>query len=260
MTETAIHPTALVDPKAELGSGVSVGPFTVIGPQVRVGDGCEIGSHVVLSGNTTIGPGNRIFPHNAIGGIPQDLKYAGEDTRLEIGERNTFREFMTVNLGTEGGGGVTRIGNGNLFMAYVHVAHDCIIGDRTILANAVTLAGHVEVEDGAVVGGLSAVHQFTRIGSLAMIGGCSAVDQDVAPFCMAIGNRISLRGLNLVGLKRLGLSRDDIRILKDAYGELFTTDRPLKESVQVIQNKWPKDIRVARLAAFVEASERGVCR
>ncbi|MDH4228527.1 MAG: acyl-ACP--UDP-N-acetylglucosamine O-acyltransferase [Nitrospirota bacterium] len=255
-----IHPTALVDPAAKIGVRVTVGPYSVIGPEVSVGDGCTIDSHVVLSGHTALGRDNRIFSHNAIGGVPQDLKYKGEPTRLEIGDGNTFREFMTVNLGTEGGGGVTRIGNGNLFMAYVHIAHDCMVGNQVILANAVTLAGHVVVEDGAVVGGVSAVHQFTRIGTLAMIGGCSAVDQDVPPFCMAIGNRVSLRGLNLVGLKRAGWSREQIRDIKEAYGELFTGDRPIAESVRVVRERWADDAHIGHLITFIEASERGVCR
>jgi len=256
----SIHPSAVIDPKAELGSGVSVGPFTVIEAGVTVGDNCQIGSHVVLSGNTTLGSGNRIFPHNAIGGVPQDLKYAGEDTRLVIGDNNTFREYMTVNLGTVGGGGITTIGNDNLFMAYVHVAHDCIVGNRTVLANGVTLAGHVEVKDGAVIGGLTAVHQFSRIGQLAMIGGCSAVDQDVAPFCMAIGNRISLRGLNLLGLKRAGVPKEAIRTLREAYTTLFVEKQPLKEAVKEVAERWPEDPQIQVLTEFLEASERGVCR
>lgn len=257
---TTIHPSAVVDPKAELGVGVSIGPFSVIEAGVRVGDRCQIGPHVVLSGRTTLGSGNRVFSHNAIGGIPQDLKYAGEDTHLEIGDNNTFREFMTVNTGTVGGGGVTRIGNGNLFMAYVHIAHDCIIGDGAILANAVTLAGHVTVEDRAVIGGLTAVHQFSRIGQLAMIGGCSAVDQDVPPFCLAIGNRVTLRGLNLTGLKRAGLSREAVRDLRDAYALLFSEQTPLADTIPQARAKWPDDPRVATLTGFLESSERGVCR
>ncbi len=260
VAENSIHPTAIVDAKANLGQRVSVGPYSIIGPQVQVGDDCEIGSHVVLAGNTTIGKKNRIFPHNAIGGIPQDLKYDGEDTRLIIGDGNTFREFMTVHLGTEGGGGITRIGNDNLFMAYVHIAHDCIVGNGAILANAATLGGHVTVADGAVVGGLSAVHQFTRIGALAMIGGCSAVDLDVPPYCMAIGNRAGLRGLNLTGLKRSGLAREGIRVLREVYDELFAGDRPLKESVGLVRERWPDDAQVKILTEFLSTSDRGVCR
>jgi UDP-N-acetylglucosamine acyltransferase len=255
-----IHPTAVVDPKAELGRGVRVGPYAVIEAGVTLGDGCEVGPHAVLSGRTTLGADNRIFAQAVIGGIPQDLKYQGEDTALSIGDGNTFRECVTVNIGTEGGGGVTRIGSGGLFMAYVHVAHDCRIGDGVILVNAVTLAGHVTVEDRAVVGGLSALHQFTRVGTQAMVGGCSAVDQDVPPYCLAMGNRVRLRGLNLTGLKRSGLSKDEIRALKDAYDLLFKGKRPIKEAGDEALARWPDDPRVGRLARFVIESERGVCR
>jgi len=255
-----IHPTAVVDPKAELGAGVRVGPYAVIGAGVRIGEGCEIGSHAVLDGRTTLGPGNRVFSHAAIGGVPQDLKYRGEDTELVIGRGNTFREFVTVHIGTTGGGGVTRIGDGGLFMAYAHVAHDCHIGDGVILANAATLGGHVTIGDRAVVGGLSALHQFVRVGDLAMIGGCSAVDQDVPPFAMAIGNRVQLRGLNLTGLKRAGLSRTEVRTLREAFEVLFGGDTPLKEAGEAALARWPDDAHVAKLVRFVASSERGVCR
>jgi UDP-N-acetylglucosamine acyltransferase len=255
-----IHPTAVVDPKAELGPGVRVGPYAVIGAGVRLGEGCEVGPHAVLAGRTTLGPGNRVFTHAAIGGVPQDLKYHGEDTELVVGADNTFREFVTVHIGTAGGGGVTRIGDGGLFMAYAHVAHDCRIGSGVILANAATLGGHVVIGDRAVVGGLSALHQFVHVGELAMIGGCSAVDQDVPPFALAIGNRVRLRGLNLTGLKRAGLSRDEIRTLREAYEVLFGGDTPLKEAGEAVKSRWPDDPRVAALVRFVAESERGVCR
>jgi len=257
---SAIHPTAVVDARAELGRGVRVGPYAVIEGGVVIGDGCEIGAHAVLSGRTTLGAGNRVFSHTAIGGVPQDLKYQGEDTALEIGDGNTFREFVSVNIGTRGGGGVTRIGNGSLFMAYVHVAHDCRIGDGAILVNAVTLAGHVTIEDKAVVGGLSAIHQFTRVGELGMVGGCSAVDQDVPPYGLAMGNRAALRGLNLTGLKRAGLSKGQIRDLKTAFDLLFDGTLPLKEASEQALARWPEDPRITHLARFVAESERGVCR
>jgi UDP-N-acetylglucosamine acyltransferase len=255
-----VHATAVVDPGAVLGAGVRVGPYAVIGPKVTLGEGCEVGPHAVLDGRTTFGPRNRVFSHAAIGGIPQDLKYRGEDTALEIGEGNTFREFVTVHIGTAGGGGVTRIGSGGLFMAYVHVAHDCIIGDGVILANGVTLGGHVEIHDRAVVGGLSAIHQFVRVGELAMVGGCSAVDQDVPPYCLALGNRVTLRGLNLTGLKRAGVERDELRTLKAAYALLFEGDLPLKDAAKEALDRWPEEPRVRRLAEFCLAGERGVCR
>jgi len=255
-----VHVTAVVDPNAVLGKGVRVGPYAVIGPKVTLGEGCEVGPHAVLDGRTTFGPRNRVFSHAAIGGIPQDLKYRGEDTALEIGAGNTFREFVTVHIGTAGGGGVTRIGSGGLFMAYVHVAHDCLIGDGVILANGVTLGGHVVIHDRAVVGGLSAIHQFVRVGELAMIGGCSAVDQDVPPFCLAMGNRVTLRGLNLTGLKRAGVERDALRTLKAAYALLFEGDTPLKEAAREAAERWPDAREVRALADFCLASERGVCR
>jgi UDP-N-acetylglucosamine acyltransferase len=255
-----VHASAVVDPKAVLGPDVRIGPYVVIGPRVTLGEGCEVGSHAVLDGRTTFGPRNRIFSHAAIGGVPQDLKYKGEDTALEIGAGNTFREFVTVHIGTEGGGGVTRIGSGGLFMAYAHVAHDCHIGDGVILANGVTLGGHVEIHDRAVVGGLSAIHQFVRIGELAMVGGCSAVDQDVPPFCLAMGNRVALRGLNLTGLKRAGVGRDELRALKAAYGVLFEGDRPLKDAAKEAAERWADVPRVRRLAEFCLTGERGVCR
>jgi len=256
----ALHPTAVVDPGASIGRGVRVGPYAVIEAGVTVGDGCEIGAHAVLSGRTTLGRDNRVFPHAVIGGIPQDLKYGGEDTALVIGDGNTFREFVTVNIGTQGGGGVTRIGSGCLVMAYVHVAHDCRIGDGAILVNAVTLAGHVTIEDRAVVGGLSALHQFVRVGTLAMVGGCSAVDQDVPPYCLAMGNRVQLRGLNLTGLKRAGVTKEEMRTLREAYDLLFGGEVPLKEAADTALARWPDDPRVAHLARFVAESERGVCR
>jgi len=258
--EPLVHATAVVDPKAVLDPSVRVGPYAVIGPRVTLGEGCEVGPHAVLDGRTRLGARNRVFSHAVIGGVPQDLKYKGEDTSLEIGSGNTFREFVTVHIGTEGGGGVTRIGSGGLFMAYVHVAHDCHIGDGVILANGVTLGGHVAIHDRAVVGGLSAVHQFVRIGELAMVGGCSAVDQDVPPYCLAMGNRVALRGLNLTGLKRAGVGRDDLRALQAAYKMLFEGDRPLKDAAREAAERWPDDPRVQRLADFCMTGERGVCR
>ncbi|MDX8402466.1 MAG: acyl-ACP--UDP-N-acetylglucosamine O-acyltransferase [Mariprofundaceae bacterium] len=220
--KTFIHPTAIVDPAAILGEGVHIGPFCTVGPEVRLGDGCHLQSHVVITGRTTIGRENRFFPFASIGQIPQDLKYHGEPSRVEIGDGNTFRESVTVNAGTEGGGMVTRIGSGGLFMAYAHVAHDCILGDRVIMANCATLAGHVEVADGAIIGGLAAVHQFLKIGRMAMIGGTAGVNKHVPPFCMVSGGyRPNLVGLNLVGLKRAAVPQEEIRALKAAYRALL---------------------------------------
>ncbi len=255
-----IHPTAVIDPAATIGDHVTVGPFAVIEAGVTLGDGCQVGAHAVLSGRTTVGRDNRFFAHSVIGGIPQDLKYKGEDTALNIGDGNTFREFVTVNTGTEGGGGVTRIGDNNLLMAYVHVAHDCQLHDRTVLANAATLAGHVSLGSGATIGGLTAIHQFTRVGELAMVGGCSAVDQDVPPYCLAMGNRVSLRGLNLTGLKRSGLSREQLRSLRTAYGELFQSEETLSDALTGVASRYAEHEQVMALVAFVQSSERGVCR
>ena len=201
-----IDSRAVIDPGAELDSDVEVGPFAVIGPHVRVGRGSRIGPHAVLDGHTTLGEACQVFSHAAVGTIPQDLKYRGEPTVLEIGDRTVIREFVTLNTGTEGGGGVTRVGCDCLLMAYSHVAHDCLLGNHVIMANAATLAGHITVEDWVIVGGLTAVHQFVRVGEHAILGGCSAVVKDVPPYVSASGNRAKLYGLNLTGLKRRGLA------------------------------------------------------
>jgi len=197
-----IHPTAIIEDGAILGENVSVGPFAYIGAQVTIGDNTSVASHAVIEGRTSIGKNNRIFSHTAIGTIPQDLKFSGEDVELIIGDNNTIREFTLLNPGTKGGGSVTRIGNGNLLMGYVHLGHDVILGDNCILANAATLAGHVELGNNVVIGGLTPIHQFVHIGDFAMIGGASALAQDIPPYCLAEGNRATLRGLNLTGFGR----------------------------------------------------------
>jgi UDP-N-acetylglucosamine acyltransferase len=221
MTSTFIHPSSVVDPRARIGTGVSIGPFCVVGPNVALGDGCVLHSHVVLDGHTTFGKKNTVFPFASIGTRPQDLKYHGEESTLEIGDNNTIREHVTMNPGTEGGGMVTRVGNNCLFMMSAHVAHDCQIGNNVILANNATLAGHVTVGDHAILGGLSAVHQFVRIGAHAMIGGMSGVEYDVIPYGLVMGERARLAGLNLVGLERRGFAREDINALMKVYKDLF---------------------------------------
>ncbi|ADV46471.1 acyl-ACP--UDP-N-acetylglucosamine O-acyltransferase [Nitratifractor salsuginis] len=256
MSANSIHPTALIDPKARIGEEVSIGAYTVIGPEVSIGDGTEIGSHTLIEGATRIGKKNRIFSHAVIGSIPQDLKYHGEKVRLEIGDENIIREFTLINPGTEGGGGVTRIGNGNLLMGYVHIAHDVRIGDRCILANAATLAGHVELGDHVVVGGMTPIHQFVRIGDYAMIAGASALSQDIPPYCLAEGNRAHLRGLNLTGLRRK-MERETIDALKQAYRELFESGKPLKETAQSLR-KSTEHPAVANLCRFILESQRGI--
>ncbi|HZI05767.1 MAG TPA: acyl-ACP--UDP-N-acetylglucosamine O-acyltransferase, partial [Archangium sp.] len=212
-----VHPMAVVHPGARLHETVEVGPYAVIGEKVTIGEGTRVGPHVVIDGRTTIGARNRIFPFAAVGWAPQDLKYAGEDTQLIIGDGNTIRESVTMNIGTVGGGGVTRVGNNNLFMAYSHVAHDCVVGNGCVIANGVALAGHVQLEDSVILGGLSAVHQFTRLGKHAFIAGGSMVVMDVPPYCTAQGDRAELAGLNVVGLQRHGFSEEQIGRIKEAY-------------------------------------------
>ncbi len=219
---TKIHPTAIVSPKAKLGKGVEVGPYSLIGDDVKIGDGTIIHSHVVIEGDTEIGKNNKIFPYAIIGAVPQDLKYAGEKSRVVIGDNNTIRERVSIHIGTEAGAMVTTVGNNCLLMVNVHVAHDCVVGNDVILANNVTLAGHVQVGDHVVIGGLSAVHQFTRIGKGAMIGGMSGVENDVIPYGTVMGERASLAGLNIVGMKRNQIARDDIHALRNFFKKVFS--------------------------------------
>jgi UDP-N-acetylglucosamine acyltransferase len=260
VTATGVHPTAVVDPNAQLGSGVQVGPYAIVGPHVQIGDDSVIGPHVVVEGRTRIGSENRLFQFAAIGAIPQDLKYKGEESQLIIGDRNTFREFVTAHAGTAGGGMVTRIGNGNLLMNYVHVAHDCILGDANILANGVQLGGHVTIESYVVVGALSGVHQFVRLGESAIVGAGSMVSQDVPPFCNATGDRARLHGLNALGLKRRGLSAEQTLALKRAFRTMFRSGLKVAEAAARIRSEHEGSAEVERFVAFIEASERGVSR
>jgi UDP-N-acetylglucosamine acyltransferase len=260
MTLITIHPRAAIDPAAQLGAGVEVGPYSVIGPQVILHDSVKIQSHVVISGETEIGEGTEVFPFAALGGIPQDKKYKGERSRLAIGKRNVIREHVTMNGGTEGGGHLTQVGDGGLFMAGSHVAHDCRIGDNVILANHVTLAGHVTVEDFAILGGLSAVHQWARIGAYAFIGGMSGVENDVIPFGMALGNRAHLAGLNIVGLKRAGFEREQIHTLRKAYRLLFSAEGTLMERLDDVEKMFEAEAAVQRIVSFIRAqSDRAFC-
>ena len=216
-----IHPTAVIDQKAQLGKGVEVGPFCSVGPDVVLGEGVRLISHVTIAGRTIVGAHTVFYPFSSIGHPPQDLKYNGEPSHLIIGDNNTIREYVTIQPGTEAGGMITKIGNQNLFMASTHVAHDCQIGNHVIMANCATLGGHVTVEDHAFIGGLSAVHQFVRIGAHAIIGGMSGVEHDVIPYGHVKGERAHLSGLNLVGLKRRGFSSTTIQELRNAYQEIF---------------------------------------
>ena len=256
----AIHPTAVVDPSARLAEDVEVGPGAYIGPEVEIGPGCIIGHHANIERLTSIGEGTRIWPLASVGSDPQDLKYQGEPTRLEIGARVMIREFVTVNRGTAEGGGVTRVGDDCLLMAYSHVAHDCRLGRRVILANAATLAGHVTVEDFATLGGLVAVHQFTRIGCYCFVGGLSGVAQDLPPYTLCEGNRAKPRGLNLVGLKRAGFARETVEALKTVYRIIFRTHIPLRQAVEQARQKAPDIPEVRRLLEFISSSQRGVAR
>lgn len=261
-SETAVHPTAVVSPRAELGEGVSVGPFAIVGDDVRVGDRTRVGAHVVVEGPTTLGADNVVFPFAALGHPPQDLKFAGERTELVVGDRNQIREYVTLHRGTAGGGGVTRVGSDNLLMVGVHVAHDCVVGDRCILANNATLAGHVTIESDATVGAFSPVHQFCRVGRHAFIGGGSIVVQDVLPFSRCQGNHARCFGENSVGLKRKGFGDDEIRRIHRAFRLLLAAKLNTTQALEAIKAdpKLADDENVAYLVAFIESSERGVVK
>ncbi|HZB90215.1 MAG TPA: acyl-ACP--UDP-N-acetylglucosamine O-acyltransferase [Stellaceae bacterium] len=249
-----IHPTAIVEPGAEIAETASVGPYCHVGGRVVLGEAVELLSHVVVAGRTSIGAGTRIFPFASIGHPPQDLKYKGEDSSLVIGKRATVREHVTMNPGTAGGGMVTRIGDDCLFMASVHVGHDCLLGDNVIMANNATLAGHVVVGDYAAFGGLSAVHQFTRIGQHAYIGGLTGVERDVIPYGLVMGDRARLAGLNMVGLQRRGFSREDIQALRSAYQMVFEDPSgTLAERVEAAAARYAEARPVRELVAFMRA-------
>lgn len=256
----AIHPTAVVDARAEVDASCEIGPFAVVGPHVRMAAGCVVGAHAVVTGRTTLGQGNRIFPHAVVGEVPQDLKFREEETTLVVGDRNTFREFTTVHLGTAGGGGETRIGSGGLFMANSHVAHDCRIGDGAIIANSVALAGHVTLEDHVHFGGLSACHQFCRIGRLAFVAGMTGVAMDVPPYCIASGSRAELAGLNTIGMQRAGMTEEQVGRVKQAYKVVFREKLPLAEAVAQVKAELGAHPEVALFVAFLEGSKRGVIR
>lgn len=256
----SIHPTAIVAPGAVIDPTAELGPYVIVGPKVTIGAGTVVGPHTVIDGNTTIGAKNRIFHHASIGAPPQDLKYHGEETQLVIGDENQIREFTTLHTGTVQGGGVTRIGNKNLFMAYSHVAHDCVVGNGNVLANAATLAGHVEVGDHCTLGGLSAVHQFTRIGKHAFLAGGTMAVMDVPPYCIAQGDRAELAGPNTVGLKRHGFTDEQQGRIKDAYRLLFRSKMGLNEALSQLQAEMGHHPEVALLLEFITNSKRGITR
>lgn len=251
-----ISPQAIIEEGAQIGENVSIAPYAFVSSEAVIGEGTSIAQCACIYGKTTIGKNNRIFSHAVIGSAPQDLKYNGEEVELIIGDNNTIREFTLLNPGTAGGGSKTIIGSHNLLMGYVHVGHDCIIGSHCIFANAATIAGHVEIGDHVVIGGMTPVHQFVHIGDYAMVAGASALSQDVPPFCMVEGNRASLRGLNLTGLRRK-LERDEINQLKSAYRELFEKGRPLKDAAQELLDDTDNHF-VKELCNFVVKTKRGI--
>ncbi len=260
ITPVGIHPSAVVEKGAKIGEGVSVGPFCHVGSHVTLGDGVELISHVALGGNTNVGARTRIFPFASIGHEPQDLKFHGEENSLTIGSDCTIREGVTMNPGTEGGGGKTIVGNGCTFLANSHVAHDVKLGNHVILSNNVMIAGHCSIGDFVIVGGGAAMHQFVRIGSHAFIGGMAGVENDVIPYGMALGNRANLAGLNLVGLKRRGFEREEIHALRRAYRLLFAQEGTLKERVEDVAGEFSSHAQVMEILNFIrEGGDRAIC-
>jgi len=259
-----IHPTAIIDPGVSLGENVEVGAYAIVGPRVTLGDGCRIGAHAVIESHVKVGKGTRVFSFASVGAPPQDIKFAGEETWVEIGEGCTIREYVTVNRATAAGGGVTRVGNGVFLMAYCHVAHDCHVGDRVIVANAATLGGHVEIGANAIIGGLVGVHQFVRIGSFAMVGALSGLPLDIPPYVTAVVGRgqkgRGLYGLNLIGLRRNRFSEETIAELKKTYRILFRSGLPMQEALARAEEDTAPIPEVRHLLDFIRSSKRGVQR
>ena len=254
-----IHKTAIIDPKAKISSNVNIGPYVVIGPKVEINENTTIESHVNISGHTKIGKENKIYPFASIGNDPQDLKFNSENTKLIIGDKNTIREYVTINPGTVGGGEITKIGNNCLFMISSHVAHDCVVGDNVIIANNVPLGGHAIIEDHVVIGGNSAVQQFTRIGKMAMIGGMTGVLHDVIPYGLSTGNRNSLQGLNLIGLRRSNFENKEILALSEAYKEIFAT-KNLTENISKLNGSFKDNPLVKEVIEFItKDKKRSIC-
>ena len=254
-----IHNTAIINPKAKISNNVSIGAYTVIGPNVEIGENNVIQSHVSIIGNTKIGNDNKIYPFASIGNDPQDLKFENEETRLEIGNNNKIREYVTINVGTKGGGGLTKVGNNCLFMVSSHVAHDCLVEDNVILANNVPLGGHAHIEQNVIIGGNSAVQQFTRVGKFSMIGGMCGVVRDIIPYAMVHGNRSILQGLNLIGLRRKNVPNKEIMVLTDAYKEIFKNEN-LTENLKNLDNDLKKNHLVKDVIDFLEKEKkRPIC-
>lgn len=259
MGDVKIHPTAIIEKGAELGSGVEIGPFSIVGENVKIGDNTKIRERVTLTGWTSIGKGCEVFSGAVIGSRTQDKKFKGEKSYVNIGDENIFREYVTVNPGTDEGT-ETRIGDHNLFMAYAHIAHDCIVHNHVTIANVGTLAGHVEVEDRAIIGGLSAAHQFVRIGAYSITGGCSKLTQDIPPFMMVDGHPATACSVNSVGLQRADFSAEDKSLIKKAYKILFRQKLPLKKAIIELEENLEKTERIQQLLTFLKKTERGICK
>ena len=259
MSDPQIHPTAIVDPAAEIGSGTIVGPYCVVGPGVILGANCWLQNHVTLGGPMTAGAGNKFYAYCSIGQQTQDLKYQGEPTYLEIGDENTFREFVTVNRSTTATG-KTRIGHRGNYLAYSHIGHDCSVGDAVVFSNNGTLAGHVKVGDHAIMGGLTAVHQFCRLGRYAITGGCSKIVQDVPPFMIADGNPAKVRGINIVGLERNGFPAETIKTIKEAFRLIYRSKFNTRQAVEAIQRELTASAEITQIIEFIQSSERGIIR
>ncbi len=255
-----IHPSAVISPEARLGEGVEIGPYSIIGPDVSIGANTIIGSHVVIEEQTDIGENCRIYQFCSLGGSPQDLKFKGEKTRVIIGNNNTIREYVTINRATSADIGVTCMGDNNLVMSYCHIAHNCKLGSNIVMSGAAMLAGHIHIEDFAIIGGMSGVHQFTKIGCHSIIGGMSGVTKDIPPYVMAAGNHAHLFGLNIIGLKRRGFSDESITELKKAYKILFRSSLLLKDALLKVRSEIPELPEIKCMLDFIEGSERGICR
>jgi UDP-N-acetylglucosamine acyltransferase len=254
-----IHKTAIVDPKAKISANVNIGPYSIIGPNVEIGEYTVINSHVSIAGHTKIGKKNKIYPFSSIGNNPQDLKYNGEKSYLEIGDSNTIREYVSINPGTDGGGGLTKIGNNCLFMVSSHVAHDCVIGDNVVAVNNVAIGGHVQIDDNAIIGGNSAIHQYIRIGKFAMIGGICAVIRDVIPYGLVHGNRSVLQGINLIGLRRKNIPNQEIALLSKAYKEIFKS-KNLSENLKNLSEEFKENDLVIEILKFIQKDKkRPIC-
>jgi UDP-N-acetylglucosamine acyltransferase len=259
MVDVQIHPTAIVDAQAEIGAGTIIGPYCIVRAEVVLGQNCWLQQHVTLSGPMRAGARNKFYAFSSIGQQTQDLKYQGEPTYLEIGDENTFREFVTVNRSTRTEG-KTRVGNCGNFLAYSHIGHDCTVGDNVIFSNNGTLAGHVQVGDDAVMGGLTAVHQFCRIGRFAITGGCSKIVQDVPPFMIADGNPAEIRGVNLVGLERKGFPAENVKLIKEAFRLIYRSKYNTRQAIEAIRKELRLTAEIAQIIEFIEQSERGIIR